>query len=147
MYNLTKYSFKEHEVISLDICATRLGWFMMFNATFKNISVILWLSVLFVKETRVSRESNWPVVSHWQTLSHNVVSSTPRNERGSNSHWYWIVSNLKGWNLSCPLFYFQVEFNLGEVKSTKTKTAVNVRVVLRNINNKCQMQMKDFCRF
>jgi cold shock CspA family protein len=36
------------------------------------------------------------------------------------------------------LFYFQVEFNLGEVKSTKTKTAVNVRVVLRNINNKCQ---------
>jgi hypothetical protein len=49
-----------------------------------------------------------------------------------------IVSNLKGWNLSCPLFYFQVEFNLGEVKSTKTKTAVNVRVVLRNINNKCQ---------
>ena len=41
-----------------DICATRLGWFMMFNATFKNISVILWLSVLFVKEIRVSRESN-----------------------------------------------------------------------------------------
>jgi hypothetical protein len=26
-----------------------------------------------------------PVTSHWQTLSHNVVSSTPRHERGSNS--------------------------------------------------------------
>jgi hypothetical protein len=26
-----------------------------------------------------------PVASHWQTLSHNVVSSTPRDERSSNS--------------------------------------------------------------
>jgi hypothetical protein len=26
-----------------------------------------------------------PAASHWQTLSHNVVSSTPRHERGSNS--------------------------------------------------------------
>jgi hypothetical protein len=26
-----------------------------------------------------------PVASHWQTLSHNVVSSTPRHERDSNS--------------------------------------------------------------
>ena len=23
------------------------------------------------------RENHWPAVSHWQTLSHNVVSSTP----------------------------------------------------------------------
>jgi hypothetical protein len=28
---------------------------------------------------------HWPVTSHWQTLSHNVVSSTPCHERGSNS--------------------------------------------------------------
>ena len=26
-----------------------------------------------------------PVASHWQTLSHNVVSRTPRHERGLNS--------------------------------------------------------------
>jgi hypothetical protein len=26
-----------------------------------------------------------PVASHWQTLSHNVVSSTPCHEWGSNS--------------------------------------------------------------
>lgn len=37
-----------------------------------------------------------------------------------------------------PRYGDKVEFNLGELKSTKTKTAVNVRVVLRNINNKCQ---------
>jgi hypothetical protein len=26
-----------------------------------------------------------PVASHWQSLSHNVVSSTPRHERASHS--------------------------------------------------------------
>ena len=30
-------------------------------------------------------ENHRLVVSHWQTLSYNVVSSTPRHERGSNS--------------------------------------------------------------
>jgi hypothetical protein len=48
-----------------------------------NISVILWQSVLLVEETGVPRENHRPVVSHRQTLSHNVVSSTPRHERGS----------------------------------------------------------------
>jgi hypothetical protein len=30
-------------------------------------------------------KKNQPVASHWQTLSHNVVSSTPHHERDSNS--------------------------------------------------------------
>ena len=54
---------------------------MVFNTTYHNISVILWWSVLLVEETGVPGENHWPVVSHWQTLSHNVVSSTPRHER------------------------------------------------------------------
>ena len=51
---------------------------MVFNATFNTISVILWRSVLLVEETGVSRENHRPVASHSQTVSHNVVSSTPR---------------------------------------------------------------------
>ena len=51
---------------------------MVFNTTFNNISVISWQSVLLVEETRVPRENHRPAASHWQTLSHNVVSSTPR---------------------------------------------------------------------
>ena len=51
---------------------------MAFNATFNNISVILWWSALLVKETRVPGENHRPVVSHWQALLHNVVSSRPR---------------------------------------------------------------------
>ena len=34
-----------------------LVWFMVFNATFNNISVILWRSVLLVEETGVSGEN------------------------------------------------------------------------------------------
>ena len=50
---------------------------MVFNTTFNNISVISWQSVLLVEETGVPEE--------------NVVSSTPRHERGSNSQLqlYW----------------------------------------------------------
>ena len=53
------------------------GWFswsMVFNATFNNISVISSQSVLLVEETGVAGEHHRPAVSHWQTLSHNVVA-------------------------------------------------------------------------
>jgi hypothetical protein len=46
--------------------------FMVFKATFNNISVISWQSVLLVEEIRVPRENHWPVARHRQTLSHNV---------------------------------------------------------------------------
>ena len=51
---------------------------MVFNATFNNISVISWLSVLLVEESGVPGENHRFSASHWQTLSHNVVSSTTR---------------------------------------------------------------------
>jgi hypothetical protein len=35
-----------------------IGWLMVFNATFNNISVISWLSVLFVEETGERGESH-----------------------------------------------------------------------------------------
>ena len=55
------------------------------NLYYDNILVIWWQSVLLVDETRVPGENYRPVASHSQTLSHNVVSSAPRHERGSNS--------------------------------------------------------------
>jgi hypothetical protein len=59
--------------------------FMVFNDTFNYISAILWQSVLLVEETGVPGENHWLVVSYWQTLLHNVVSSIPHNKQGSNS--------------------------------------------------------------
>jgi hypothetical protein len=66
--------------------------FMVFNATFNNISVISNWSVLLVEETGGPGENHWPVASHWQTLLHNVVSSTPRPSKilthvSGDKHW------------------------------------------------------------
>ena len=58
------------------VCEKPLVRFMVFNATFNNISVISWQSVLLVEETREPGENHRPAASHWQTLSDNVVSST-----------------------------------------------------------------------
>jgi hypothetical protein len=44
---------------------------MVFNATFNNILVKI-VAVSFI-----DGENHRPATSHWQTLSHNVVSSTP----------------------------------------------------------------------
>jgi hypothetical protein len=38
-----------------------------------------------MEETEVPGENQRPAISHSQTLSHNVVSSTPRHKLGSNS--------------------------------------------------------------
>jgi hypothetical protein len=52
---------------------------MVFNAPFNNISVMSWRSVLLMGETGVPGENYRPATSHQQTLSYNVVSSTPKN--------------------------------------------------------------------
>ena len=54
---------------------------VVFNASFNNISVITWWSVLLVDETVVPGENHQPVASHGKTLSHNVISSTPLRVR------------------------------------------------------------------
>jgi hypothetical protein len=59
---------------------------MVFNATFNNISVISCHSVLLLEETRVPGENHQPAASHWHTLSHKVVLSTPRQEQGWDHH-------------------------------------------------------------
>ena len=75
-----KYNSYRKYVLNLLRQNKEIGWFMVLNATFNNISLISWRSVLLVEETGVPWENHRPVASHWHTLSHNVVSSTPRNE-------------------------------------------------------------------
>jgi hypothetical protein len=84
-------SYKQRNKLFISTHLIGLG--VMFNATFNNISVILWSSIFLVEETGVLRENYRPVVSHWQTLSHNVVWSTPRLNRiwtpnvSGDMHW------------------------------------------------------------
>ena len=61
---------------------------MMFNTTFNNLSgtKMYIVGVSFIGgRTGIPGENHRPVTSHLQTLSHDVVSSTPRHEWGSNS--------------------------------------------------------------
>jgi hypothetical protein len=48
------------------------------------MSVLSLRSVLFMEETGVPVENHRLVAYHWQTLTYNVVSSTPRHEQGLN---------------------------------------------------------------
>ena len=50
---------------------------MVFNATFIDISAISWWLVLLVEETGVPGEIHKSAASHLQTLSNNVVSAMP----------------------------------------------------------------------
>ena len=50
--------------IPVQPCVHFVGWFMVFNATINNISVISWWSVLLVEEIRVPGENHRPAASH-----------------------------------------------------------------------------------
>ena len=54
-------------------------------STIFNIQLYCGGQFLLVEETAVPGENHHPVASHWQTLSHNVVSSTP-HLGGSRTH-------------------------------------------------------------
>ena len=63
-FNCLKYSSRIIMYFKYIRVIDGLGWFMVFNATFNNISVISWRSVLLVDETGVPGENNRPVASH-----------------------------------------------------------------------------------
>jgi hypothetical protein len=58
-------------------------WCLMPLSTIFHLN--MWRSVLFVEETEVPGENKRPAANHWQTQSHNVVSSTPPHLLDSNS--------------------------------------------------------------
>ena len=100
---------------------------MVFNATFNTISVILWRSTLLVEETRVPRENHWNIASHKQTLSHNVVLSTPCHQRDSNSQFQWWLALIA-----------QVVVNPTTIRSRPRQLAL--KKVLFNVKNQHQLQ-------
>ena len=61
-----------------------LGCFMVLNATFNNISVIYWPSVLLVDETGVPRENHRHITSHFiiSCFSEYTPPSTTHNFSG-----------------------------------------------------------------
>jgi len=83
---LTNHNSMSHHVLYRVVLERNIGviWggdkVVVFNATFNTISVIYWRSVLLVEETGGPEENHRPVgiqSIHWQTWSHNIVSSKP----------------------------------------------------------------------
>ena len=73
------------------------------NTIFNNNSVKSWRSVLLMEKTEVLRENHRPAASHWQTLSHDVVSSTQKNgkekKRECWNNLYWASMLLHSFSL------------------------------------------------
>ena len=59
---------------------------LVFNSTFYNISVISWLSVFYVEESRISGKNKQFAGRYWQNWSHKVISNTPFPGLESNLH-------------------------------------------------------------
>jgi hypothetical protein len=78
-----------------------------------NISVISWWSVLLVEETYEPEKTTDLSQVTDKLLSHNVVSSTPCHERGSNSHLVVIDTDYTG---SCKSNYHAITTRTVPVK-------------------------------
>ena len=74
---------KKAEIISNKLWSVGLGYgaWLQFQQFFSYIVVVSFIG----GETGVPGENHQPAASHWQTWSHNVVSSTPRYEPDSNT--------------------------------------------------------------
>ena len=70
IHNIFNHHDTEVAICSDDLnphLGIELVWFMVFNGTFNNISVISWRSVLLVEETGVPGENHRLVASHLVT--------------------------------------------------------------------------------
>jgi hypothetical protein len=75
-------------------------WFMVFNATFNNISVISWRSVLLVEETGVPGEDHRKSLTKGFVLTTLVVIGTDC-KGGCKSNYHMITTSTAPSNLSC----------------------------------------------
>jgi hypothetical protein len=61
---------------------------VVFNATFTNISVILWRSDFFVEKTGRTQEKHRPAANHRQNLSHNGPFGVLREKKTVGGSFY-----------------------------------------------------------
>ena len=67
--------------------------FILFNATFNNISLYRDCQFYWWRKTEYPEKNNRPVASHCQTLSHNV-STTPCHERGTHNSYIFKIQSI-----------------------------------------------------
>jgi hypothetical protein len=87
------FKWQQYRVVFLD--QTFLSFYSL-NLDIRGyfVFILYWRSVLLVEETGVPGENHCPATSHWQTLSHNVVSRTSCREQDSKSHEFYISNGI-----------------------------------------------------
>ena len=76
--------------LALGLLKDRFGLWCLWCITPPRTIFQLYRGVSFTGgENRSNGENHLPFVSHWQTLSQNVISSKPPQERSSNLHPKW----------------------------------------------------------
>jgi hypothetical protein len=58
-----------HNVVHLALIEWLIDWFLVFSATFSNISAISWRPALVVEEVGVPGENHRPWASNWQLIN------------------------------------------------------------------------------
>ena len=84
------FRFQHHDNLNMNepFAFENWGWVMVFNATFNNISVISWRSVLLVEETRVP-EKTLDLSQVTDQLYHLMLYEYISPEWDSNSQRGW----------------------------------------------------------
>jgi RNA recognition motif-containing protein len=57
-----KEALTYHGAVSINVISMIFDWFMVFNVTFNNISVISWRSILLVEETGIPRDKLYHIM-------------------------------------------------------------------------------------
>jgi hypothetical protein len=110
--------------------------FVVFNATFNNISVIWWWSVLLVEETGVPWEYHRPAASHWQTLSDIVVLLALSGSRTHN------ISSDSKW--PGTIYKFIIKFQHFSLKKIKWQIFFYMKILRKKIPKENCISLKKF---
>ena len=106
---------------------------MVFNATFNNISVISWRSVLLVEGTGVPGGNYRPVARHWQTLSHNAVQPS--------------LIEIRTHNINCFLLNNKIclKYNISDETLQWTSRRAFTWLIPRSESNQIFLRIKSEC--
>ena len=114
----------------------RVGWFLVFNATFNNISVISWWSVLMMEETRVLGENHRPVASHWQTVHCFKYTCIGWTLQGSGSFLLmWLYGRRLPLSMVCELVWPLMFLQLDAIKFYICRITAALKVVTEMITS------------